>query len=254
MNESVCLFDVFSCFSIVIPVLNEEDNIFSLVREIGKQLQGQRGFEVVVVDDHSTDKTAAVLAQLRKDFSWLRTIRLSMQSGQSAALWYGIWKARYPVIVTMDGDGQNDPMDIGKLLNVYQELSRKSSCCLVNGNRVKRKDSGWRRFSSLLANTIRRRLLQDDTPDSGCGIKAFSRETFLSLPSFSHMHRFLPALVRQKGGVVVSVAVRHRARTSGSSHYGTLDRLRAGILDLMGVSWLGKRAIGQGLIEEETNA
>lgn len=240
-------------FSIVIPVLNEEENIPTLIQELNQaaEQQPRNGFETIFVDDHSTDQSFEILRDHATRFPWLRVVRLRRQSGQSAALWYGVRKARYPLIVTLDGDGQNDPADIPHLLDVYSRVDRQTNCCLVNGCRVSRKDSSWRRLSSFLANGIRRRLLGDDTPDSGCGIKVYSRETFLELAPFNHMHRFLPALVRQRGGRVVSVAVNHRARTTGTSHYGTVDRLVAGIVDLAGVLWLKKRVIPFGLIEEE---
>ncbi len=230
-------------FSLVIPVLNEEDNITSLAHEIAGMRKEEDSFEVIFVDDHSTDRTPEILNDLIDQFPWISTIRLSRQSGQSAALWYGIYAARFPLIATMDGDGQNDPADIRHMIDVHQHLRAKNPCCLVNGRRTSRQDTGWRKFSSRFANSIRSRLLKDDTPDSGCGIKIFSRETFLALPAFTHMHRFLPALIHQRGGEVVSVPVNHRARKSGKSHYGTLDRLFAGIIDLLGVLWLGKRAI-----------
>ncbi len=240
-------------FSLVIPVLNEEDNITSLAHEIAGMRKEEDSFEVIFVDDHSTDRTPEIIKDLTDRFSWVRTVRLSRQSGQSAALWHGIYAARFPLIATMDGDGQNDPADIRHMVDVHRELSADNPCCLVNGWRTGRQDSGWRKFCSRFANSIRSRLLKDDTPDSGCGIKIFSRETFLALPAFTHMHRFVPALVRQRGGKVVSVPVNHRTRKSGKSHYGTLDRLFAGILDLLGVLWLGKRAIRCDLAGERRN-
>ncbi len=242
-----------SQFSLVIPVLNEEDNITSLAHEIAGIRKEEDSFEVIFVDDHSTDRTPEIIKDLTDRFSWVRTVRLSRQSGQSAALWHGVHASRFPLIASMDGDGQNDPADIGEMINVYQKLSTDNLCCLVNGWRTGRQDSGWRKFCSRIANSIRSRLLKDNTPDSGCGIKIFSRETFLALPAFTHMHRFLPALVRQRGGKVVSVPVNHRTRKSGKSHYGTMDRLFAGILDLLGVLWLGKRAIRLDLAGEREN-
>lgn len=242
-----------SQLSLVIPVLNEEENISSLAHEIAGIRKEKDSFEVIFIDDHSTDRTPDIIKELMARFSWLHTIRLSRQSGQSAALWHGVHASRFPLIATMDGDGQNDPADIGEMIKVYQKLSADNPCCLVNGWRTGRQDSGWRKFCSCIANSIRRRLLKDDTPDSGCGIKIFSRETFLALPAFAHMHRFLPALVRQRGGKVVSVPVNHRARKAGKSHYGTMDRLFAGIPDLFGVLWLGKRAIRLELAGEREN-
>jgi len=238
-------------FSVVIPVLNEEDNITPLILELEEVLQERDDSEVIFVDDHSTDQTPEILQRHKGKFPWLKVIRLSRQSGQSAALRYGVKKAAAPLIVTLDGDGQNDPADIKELVDVYHRLRKHNPCCLVNGWRARRKDSGWRRFSSSFANSIRSRLLRDDTPDSSCGIKAYPREVFLDLPPFNHMHRFIPALIRQRGGKVVSVEVNHRPRVTGQSHYGTLDRLFAGIIDMIGVLWLGRRAIQSGLIEEE---
>lgn len=229
--------------SVVIPVLNEENNVTPLLHELEEVLRGKENFEVIYVDDHSTDRTLETLTGHTLNYPWLRVVRHCTQSGQSAALRSGIRKAQYPLIATLDGDGQNDPGDILNLIDVYQREKKPARPCLVNGQRVQRKDSGWRRVSSHLANALRRRLLHDGTPDSGCGIKVFSRDDFLDLPSFNHMHRFLPALIRQRGGTVVSVAVGHRSRASGASHYGTLDRLCAGIIDLIGVLWLARRAI-----------
>jgi dolichol-phosphate mannosyltransferase len=240
-------------FSVVIPVLNEADNITPLILELEKVMQRQDAFEVIFVDDHSTDETSEILLRNKMKFPWLKVAGLSRQSGQSAALHYGVQEAGAPLIVTLDGDGQNDPADIDQLVDVYHRLRKQNRCCLVNGCRTQRKDSGWRRFSSSFANSVRSRLLRDNTPDSGCGIKAYPRDVFLDLPSFNHMHRFIPALVHQRGGKVVSVEVNHRPRESGKSHYGTLDRLLAGIVDLIGVLWLGRRAIQSGLIEEEQN-
>jgi dolichol-phosphate mannosyltransferase len=229
--------------SVVIPVLNEEHNVPPLLRELGAVLQGWENVEVIVVDDHSTDQTLEVLKHQQTTFSWLRIVHHRTQGGQSAALRSGVQAALYPLIATLDGDGQNDPGDIANLVAVYHREKQPSRPCLVNGWRQLRKDTGWRRISSTLANAVRRFFLDDGTPDSGCGIKVFSKEDFLDLPVFNHMHRFIPALVRQRGGIVVSEAVNHRHRTAGVSHYGTLDRLVAGILDLLGVLWLAKRAI-----------
>lgn len=240
-------------FSVVIPVLNEEENILPLILELEQIMKRQDACEVLFVDDHSTDATFRILQTRKKQFSWLKVVRLVRQCGQSAALRYGVQQAKFPLIVTLDGDGQNDPADIEHLVDIYRQVRIQNEFCLVNGMRLQRKDTGWRKFSSSLANKIRSWLLNDKTADSGCGIKVYSRETFLYLPSFNHMHRFLPALVCQRGGIVVSVAVNHRPRVSGISHYGTLDRLSVGIFDLLGVMWLGKRAIRSGLLEGDHN-
>lgn len=229
--------------SIVIPVHNEEGSIGPLLQEIRQALAGRHQYEVIYVDDHSTDRTPEILTRHGAEDSGLRVIRLQRQCGQSAALRVGVREARFPLVVTLDGDGQDDPADIDRFLQLF---SRQGACLekqLVIGHRQKRQDTGWRRLSSRLANAVRRLLLRDGAPDSGCGIKAFPRELFLELPSFHHMHRFLPALVRQHGGRVYSLAVHHRERSSGFSHYGTLDRLAEGIIDLCGVAWLGRRAM-----------
>ncbi len=237
--------------SVVIPVCNEADNIASLLSELDQIMQGWHSSEVIVVDDHSTDQTLEILQRYRKNYPWLRIVQLDKQSGQSAALRYGIKKAGRSLIVTLDGDGQNDPADITHLVEMYHKLSNENTCYLINGYRIRRKDSPWRRFSSLVANAVRSRLLNDNTPDSGCGIKALPKELYLDLPAFDHMHRFIPALVRQQGGKIVSVEVNHRPRAAGNSHYGTLDRLFAGIIDICGVLWLGRRNIQCGLAREE---
>jgi dolichol-phosphate mannosyltransferase len=229
--------------SVVIPVLNEENNVEPLLHELEEVLRDWQRVEVICVDDHSADGTLEVLRKRQVKYPWLRIVRHREQSGQSAAVRSGVQAARYPLIATLDGDGQNDPCDIAQLVTVYHREKRTTGPCLVIGRRLERRDAGWRRLSSLLANAVRRRLLGDDTPDSGCGIKVFSRADFLDLPSFNHMHRFVPALVHQRGGAVISVSVNHRSRTSGSSHYGTLDRLVAGIIDLAGVLWLARRAM-----------
>lgn len=230
-------------FSIVIPVHNEEGNITPLLNEIRQALVGQHQYEIICVDDHSTDQTPAILTHLCGEHPELRAIRLHRQCGQSSALWVGVRAAGYPLIVTLDGDGQNDPADIERFLHGFGEDKTNGARQLIIGYRRNRRDPGWRHVTSRVANSVRRVLLRDGTPDSGCGIKAFPRDFFLDLPAFHHMHRFLPALVRQHGGTVCSLAVNHRNRSSGRSHYGTLDRLWAGIVDLLGVAWLGRRAM-----------
>ncbi|MHB8808845.1 MAG: glycosyltransferase family 2 protein [Desulfobulbaceae bacterium] len=229
--------------SIVIPVHNEEGNIIPLLQEIRQALSGRHQYEVVYVDDHSSDRTPEILGRHGAEDPELRVIRLHRQCGQSAALRVGVREARFPLVVTLDGDGQNDPADIDRFLQFFSGQDSFQAKRLVIGHRQERHDPGWRRLSSRLANAVRRSLLRDGAPDSGCGIKAFPRDFFLELPSFHHMHRFLPALVRQHGGKVYSLAVHHRNRSSGSSHYGTLDRLAEGIIDLCGVAWLGRRAM-----------
>lgn len=229
--------------SIIVPVRNEADNIIPLLKEIDSAMSVADAYEIVYVDDGSMDNTLAVLKQAMPVFMNLRVIRHQQSCGQSTAIYNGVKAANYPWIATLDGDGQNDPADIPRLFQTLQ-LQRKSSANLwmVAGWRNKRCDSKWRLFSSRFANTIRSLLLRDNTPDAGCGLKIFAKDMFLELPYFDHMHRFLPALILRAGGQVISEPVNHRARTSGRSNYGTLDRLWNGITDLLGVIWLQKRS------------
>jgi len=229
--------------SVVVPVHNEADNIVSLIEEIVSTMSTAEACEVIYVDDGSNDQTEAVLKQALRDFKALRVIRHEQSCGQSTAIHTGVKAARYPWIATLDGDGQNDPADIPRLYEVLmRERETTSNLSMVAGWRNKRYDSVWRLFSSKVANGVRSRLLGDNTPDTGCGLKVFSREQFLELPYFDHMHRFLPALILRAGGQVISEPVNHRSRTNGHSKYGTLDRLWAGLIDLLGVIWLQKRA------------
>lgn len=228
--------------SVVIPVHNEEENVLPLANEIRETLNSKMDYELIFVDDGSTDQTPARLNRMKNSMVNFHFIRHGSCCGQSTALSTGIRRAQHPVIVTLDGDGQNDPKDIHHLLNIYEKEHRKETPALITGFRYMRQDTGWRKISSKIANTVRAGLLKDDTPDTGCGLKVFPRELFLAFPYFDHMHRFLPALAKRAGGRVVSVKVNHRPRTRGISHYGTLDRLLVGIVDLFGVMWLLKRA------------
>lgn len=225
--------------SVVIPAHNEAENIAALLEEIASALGAAMRFEVIVVDDASSDETPARLEALRARHHFLRVLRHERQAGQSRAIWNGVRAARAPWIVTLDGDGQNDPADIPKLLAERTRLGAEVG--LFAGWRVTRRDSGWKRLGSRLANTVRSRLLRDHTPDTGCGLKLFSRQVFLELPYFDHMHRFLPALFQREGWRTVSVPVNHRPRRAGRSHYGNLRRLWVGIADLAGVAWLMRR-------------
>lgn len=226
--------------SVVVPVFNERDNIPPLLAEIAAALRGQIGFEIVYVDDASTDDSLAVLKQAKSTYPELRVIRHLAQSGQSTAIRNGVKAARGAWIATLDGDGQNDPADIPKLLAMRVQAAAATR--LFAGWRVERKDSASKRFGSRFANGLRRRLLRDDTPDTGCGIKLFERAAFLDLPYFDHMHRYLPALMQRAGWQVVSVPVNHRPRSAGLSKYNNLDRALVGIADLRGVGWLIKRS------------
>jgi dolichol-phosphate mannosyltransferase len=227
--------------SVVVPVHNEVDNIEPLIKEILAALQGLGASEILYVDDCSRDGTPEKLVNLKRQNDVLRVLTHQKQSGQSAAIRSGIKAARGTLIITLDGDGQNDPADIPKLLNAYRDHARAN--VMICGHRARRQDSLTKKVSSKIANGIRARLLGDSTPDTGCGLKVFRRDDFLDLPSFDHMHRFLPALMLRNGGEVVSVEVSHRPRERGKSKYGTFDRLWVGITDLVGVMWLKRRKI-----------
>jgi dolichol-phosphate mannosyltransferase len=226
--------------SIVVPMHNEEGNVVRLARETAVALAG-REFELLLIDDGSTDATLAEALRLRSELPELRVLRHSKRLGQSAAVWSGVSAARAPWVVTLDGDGQNDPQDIRRLI-AARAAARDDAVRLVMGHRTARRDTRWRRIQSRVANTVRGRLLGDHTPDTGCGLKLFARDTFLGLPRFDHMHRFLPALFLRDGARVLSIPVGHRPRIAGRSKYGMLERLAAGLVDLCGVLWLMRRA------------
>lgn len=238
--------------SVVIPVCNEEENVVPLAREITQALSEARPFEIIFVDDGSTDGTVAALLSVQaQEIPELRVLRHSKRSGQSAAVWTGIRAAKAEWIATLDGDGQNDPADLPALMEA--QAARGDRAKLVIGNRkATRKDAWLRKVSSRVANRVRRGVLHDDTPDSGCGIKIMHRATFLELPRFNHMHRFLPPLFLNSGSEVISVPVRHRARAHGVSKYGLWNRLWVGIVDLFGVRWLLKRNPPRPSVIEQT--
>lgn len=235
--------------SIVIPVCNEEESIGALLNEIDQVVDRTIQYEIVVVDDGSQDSTLAVLSELKQSLQQLRVIRHLQNSGQSTAIRTGIKQARAEWIATLDGDGQNDPADIPNLYRKLIEEEQGDPSLVVAGHRKKRKDHWFRSFYSRIANRIRANLLQDETPDTGCGLKVFSRERFLDLPYFDHMHRYIPALFIRQGGRVVSVEVNHRPREQGSSKYGFHNRFWVGIMDLLGVRWLLNRAKNPGIEE-----
>jgi len=235
--------------SVVIPAKDEAANVVPLFAEIRAALDGVLNYEIVYVDDGSEDATAAEVARLQADAPHLRLLRHIRSCGQSAAIRTGVKAARAPWVATLDGDGQNDPADIPKLWRIGLN-SASGPLLLITGYREERHDSWTKRWASQIANRVRRRLLGDDTPDAGCGLKLFPRSLFLDLPYFDHMHRFLSALVLREGGIVRSVRVKHRARRGGISKYGVFDRLGVGIVDLFGVIWLQRRAVRPLLLDE----
>jgi dolichol-phosphate mannosyltransferase len=226
--------------SVVVPAFNEEGNVLPLLDEIVTALRGKVAFEVIFVDDHSRDGTRAALQGAMARVPELRVLGHERQSGQSTAIRNGAKAARGEWIATLDGDGQNDPADLPKLLAARD--AGPTDVKLYAGWRVNRQDSGSKKWASRWANGIRSRLLRDATPDTGCGTKLFERAAFLDLPYFDHMHRYLPALMQRAGWKTVSVPVNHRPRGAGQSKYTNFGRALVGIRDLMGVAWLIKRS------------
>jgi glycosyltransferase involved in cell wall biosynthesis len=239
--------------SVVIPARNEAPNVAPLVAEIRRALDGRVSYEIVYVDDGSRDATVPEARRIAAEFPDLRLIRHQASCGQSTAILTGVKAARADWIATLDADGQNDPADIPALWEIAR-ASPASPPLMVAGQRQKRRDTWSKRWASRAANAIRRTLLGDGTPDTGCGLKLFRRDVLLDLPRFDHMHRFLPALVLREGGKVVSVPVNHRPRERGQSNYGVLDRLWVGIVDLLGVMWLMRRAKNPIILEEPPQA
>src|SRR5271169_6769525 len=224
--------------SVVVPVRNEAGNVAALVGEIARAMAALAPFEIIYVNDGSSDGTAAELRTLAEQFPYLRHLDHAVSCGQSAAVRSGATFARAPIVVTLDGDGQNDPAFLPALVAA---IERDPRIGLVAGQRVGRKATGFKKFQSRIANAVRGAVLRDGTRDTGCGLKAVRREVFLALPYFDGLHRFLPALVRREGYGVAYVDVVDRPRLHGASNYGMWDRLWVGILDLMGVWWLIRR-------------
>jgi dolichol-phosphate mannosyltransferase len=225
--------------SVVVPVRNEVGNVGPLLADIEKACEPLGAFEVVYVNDGSSDGTAAALAELEASRPWLRIVTHAQSCGQSAAVRSGVRQARSAVVATLDGDGQNDPAFLPAMLAALQKAGAQVG--LVQGQRVGRKDTGFKKLQSRIANGVRGWLLKDSTRDTGCGLKCFRREAYLALPYFDALHRFMPALMVREGYAVVHVDVRDRPRLSGVSNYGFFDRLWVGLLDLVGVWWLIRR-------------
>lgn len=225
--------------SIVVPVRNEAGNIAPLVRDIENACSDIGAFELIYVDDGSSDGTGAALAASAATRPWLRVLRHAQSCGQSAAVRTGVRAARAGIVATLDGDGQNDPFFLPAML-VQLEMAGPAAG-LVQGQRVGRKDTGFKRLQSRIANKVRGAVLKDGTRDTGCGLKCFRREAYLALPYFDALHRFMPALIVREGYGVLHHDVRDRQRLTGVSNYGFFDRLWVGVLDLAGVWWLIRR-------------
>jgi len=233
--------------SVVVPVFDEEGAAPDLAREIAAAFKG-RDFEIVFVDDKSRDGTRAALTALKAEIPQLRVLSHRANAGQSRAIRTGVLAARAPVIVTLDGDGQNDPADGPALVDAL--AAGGPNLALVGGERVKRQDSQAKKLASRIGNGVRKRLLKDTANDTGCGLKAFRREAFLRLPYFDHIHRYLPALMLREGYEVAFRPVNHRHRQTGQSKYTNLGRLWASLSDLLGVMWLQSRARNPGGADE----
>jgi dolichol-phosphate mannosyltransferase len=225
--------------SIVVPVRNEEGNVAPLIAEIAAALDGRWAYEIIYVNDGSTDRTPVLLAELMQARGNLRRIDHAASSGQSAAVRTGVRHARGGIVATLDGDGQNNPAFLPNLISAIADGGGRVG--LAAAQRVGRKDTGFKKFQSRIANKVRNGVLKDGTRDTGCGLKAFRRDVFLSLPYFDGLHRFLPALVRREGFEIAYVDVIDRPRHSGVSNYGFFDRLWVGLMDLAGVWWLIRR-------------
>lgn len=225
--------------SIVVPVRNEEGNVAPLIAEITAALDGRWAYEIIYVNDGSTDRTPTLLAELMQARGNLRRVDHATSSGQSAAVRTGVRHARGGIVATLDGDGQNNPAFLPNLISAIADGGGRVG--LAAAQRVGRKDTGFKKFQSRIANKVRNAVLKDGTRDTGCGLKAFRRDVFLSLPYFDGLHRFLPALVRREGFDIAYVDVIDRPRHSGVSNYGFFDRLWVGLMDLAGVWWLIRR-------------
>lgn len=241
MTESDLATPVSPDISIVIPAHNEQENIEPLLRELAAIRERMPPSEIIYVDDASVDGTLDALRRVRSTgMPDLRILAHERAIGQSMALMSGVRSARGRLVVTLDADGQNVPDDIPAMVSLALQQPDGVPFCII-GHRRQRKDTRSKKLQSRIANKVRRAILHDDTPDTGCALKVIPRDTWLQLPVFDHMHRFMPALVQHLGGHVEVREVRHRERLSGTSKYGLLDRLGSGLVDLMGVVWLRRR-------------
>lgn len=234
--------------SVVVPVKDEVENVGPLAREIAAAVAGESSAEIIFVDDGSTDGTGDALRVLKRELPQLRVLQHVRNLGQSRGIRSGVLAARFDIIVTLDGDGQNDPADVPKLLALLRDAPKNVG--VVSGVRAKRQDTFSRRMASRLGNGIRAWLLQDGVADTGCGLKAFRREAFLALPYFDHLHRFLITLMIREGFAVRFVEVNHRPRAHGTSKYTNFNRLLVSVNDLIGVRWLQRRFRGKTEVRE----
>jgi dolichol-phosphate mannosyltransferase len=232
--------------SLVIPAYNERENLAPLLEEISAALSG-RSYEVIVVDDGSTDGTLATLQTLRQRYPALRYIAFEANAGQTAAFAAGFRAARAPVVITLDADLQNDPADIPMLLDAM----RRTGATAVAGYRARRRDTPWKRLQSRIANGVRNRLNGEAIRDTGCSLKAFRTDAVRALPLFAGMHRFLPTLVKMQGGSVAEVAVGHRPRRHGATKYGMWNRVWRSLVDAFAVRWMQRRALRYRVREEQ---
>ena len=246
--------DMFSdaarpAISVVVPAFNEAENVEKLASEIALALS-DISYEMIFIDDASTDATKSVLIDMKSRFPHLRVLSHRQNSGQSRGVRSGVKAARAPIIATLDSDGQNDPADIP---NLYAQLTRDEApetLAMVGGRRAKRIDSAAKKIGSRFGNGVRKRLLRDEADDTGCGLKLFKREAFLELPYFDHIHRYIPALMLREGYKIEFADVNHRAREFGSSKYTNFGRLKVSIADLRGVIWLRRRMKLPGGVDE----
>lgn len=236
-------------YSVVVPVFNEQDNVGPLAREIADAM-AKMNYEMIFIDDHSTDETLQRLKTLKQDFPRLRVLHHSENAGQSRSVRSGILAACGKIIATLDGDGQNNPADIPAMISQLTRADAPENLTLVGGRRAKRKDTWAKRAASRFGNGVRKWLLKDEADDTGCGLKVFYREAFLRLPYFDHIHRYIPALMLREGYKIEFCDVSHRGRMHGVSKYTNFGRLIVSIADLRGVMWLRRRARLPGKVDE----
>ncbi|MEP4052847.1 MAG: glycosyltransferase family 2 protein [Litorimonas sp.] len=235
--------------SVVVPAFNEAENVENLATEIAKAL-ASTPYEMIFIDDASTDDTKAVLTDMKSRFQHLRVLSHRQNSGQSRGVRSGVRAARAPHIATLDSDGQNDPADIPALYAQMTRANAPKNLGMVGGRRAKRIDSAAKKVASRFGNGVRKRLLKDEADDTGCGLKVFSRQAFLELPYFDHIHRYIPALMIREGYAIEFADVNHRAREFGESKYTNFGRLKVSIADLRGVIWLRRRMKLPGGVDE----